>query len=220
MRRLAALSAHLSPAPRREQQHPRALPTAAADALDIPRLRVEVGADGSGRVLAEDMAALRAREQQAVAAGDYLAADKLQKLANVVGPRERPLTIDDCAPESLEDQIEVFLVHGLCVIRNVLSGDSLERARAAWLLRETAARRRFDEEHALAPPLPGSERLRLEGEKAYLFDAEGEPLRRRDGGHINHCAYRTFFDPDELCTASDEFVELLDCPKARAPPRL
>jgi hypothetical protein len=37
---------------------------------------------------------------------------------------------------------------------------------------------------------------------------------RADGAHVNHCAYRTFFDPDELTSASDAFVELLDSPKA------
>ena len=146
---------------------------------------------------------------------DYDEAAALVRLQGVVTPRPGgPLTVAECAPQTLEEQYDFFLEAGFCVILGTLEGEQLERAQAAFLRREDPARRAYEESRSLAPPVSAEDRLRLEGEKpSQLFGADGEPILRADGSPVSHGAYRTFFDNDELAEEDDVFVDLIDNPK-------
>ena len=174
----------------------------------------KLAVDARGAVLAEELAMLRQRESEAAASRNYAAATLLRDLHGVVGPKPA-LTLEDCTPDTLEQQFAFFLENGFCVIPRVLEGEALERARAAWLRREAVARRKYEEERALAPPLTAEERLEAERRNPQsLFNSDGRPVTRADGSAVGHGAYRTFFDTDHLAEEDDVFVELIDSPKA------
>ena len=75
----------------------------------------EIGAplavDGSGQVTAAAMEGLREREAAAAARRDWRLATKIADVIDVVTPRS-PLSVDDCAPPTLDGQYDFFLEHG------------------------------------------------------------------------------------------------------------
>ena len=84
-----------------------------------------------GTIVQEDLEALLQQEQAAVQAKDYRAAQLLRGTWEVLRPKPR-LTLEECAPTDVEEQVAFFLQHGFCILHGVIPAEALPRAQAAW----------------------------------------------------------------------------------------
>ena len=87
----------------------------------------------SGEVSAAALAELERRKQVAVEDEDYERAGQLRDLLETLRPRKSPLTLSDCSPPTLEQQLEFFNTHGFVVLKGALSGEKLARTQACWV---------------------------------------------------------------------------------------
>ena len=124
--------------------------------------RLEQNDDGSLTEAAIER--LRRREQELVDAREYRQAALVKDLGDVLGPQPAPLTLADCSPPALEDQIEFFIDNGFIVVPGLCEGDELARLQAAWMRAEAPERARWDDARA--------EKLRLHGDLARAADAD------------------------------------------------
>ena len=113
-----------------------------AEQMTLPR---QLEQDDSGFLVPEDVAMLEALEAEAVGRREYRLAAQLRDTLDVLTPRAGgPLTLADVAPEDPLDALRCFWENGFCVFHGLLEGTALERARAAWLRAEPAARAEFE----------------------------------------------------------------------------
>ena len=124
--------------------------------------RLAQNADGS--LSANSIERLHHREQELVAAREYRQASMVKDLLDVLQPHAAPLTLADCSPSALEDQIAFFCDKGFIVVPGLAEGDALARLQDAWMRAEAPERARWDEARA--------EQLRLHGDRARDADAE------------------------------------------------
>ena len=113
--------------------------------------------DATGAALPAELEKLRARQRRAAAEGDFHAALLLQDLLYTVEPR-RPLTLEECAPPTLEGKREFFLRNGFVVVPAVLQGEQLARVQGAWARAQAPSRALWEEAKAvgvLPEPLDG-----------------------------------------------------------------
>jgi hypothetical protein len=98
----------------------------------------------TGAALPREIEKLRARQQQAAAAGDYQAALLLEDLLFTVEPRPK-LTLEDCAPPTIEGKREFFLRYGFVVVPAVLQGERLTRVQQTWARAQAPSRALWEE---------------------------------------------------------------------------
>ena len=84
-----------------------------------------------GTIVHEDLLDLLEQEQAAAQAKDYRAAQLLRDTWEVLRPKPR-LTLEECAPTDVEEQVAFFLQHGFCILHGVIPAEALPRAQAAW----------------------------------------------------------------------------------------
>eukprot|EP01043_Picozoa_sp_COSAG02_P051109 COSAG02_NODE_5339_length_4421_cov_1.716104_5_plen_293_part_00 len=98
----------------------------------------------TGVTLPREIEKLRARQRQAVAVGDYQAALLLEDLLFSVEPRPA-LTLEDCAPSTLEAKREFFLRNGFVVVPAALQGEVLMRVQQSWARAQAPSRQLWEE---------------------------------------------------------------------------
>jgi hypothetical protein len=98
----------------------------------------------TGAALPREIEKLRARQRHAAAVGDYQAAMLLEDLLFSVEPRPA-LTLEDCAPPTLEAKREFFLRNGFVVVPAALQGQTLTRVQQSWARAQAPARALWEE---------------------------------------------------------------------------
>ena len=112
-----------------------------AEQMTLPR---PLNQDDSGFLVPEDVMMLQELEAKAVGRRDYRLAAHLRDTLDVLTPRPGgPLTLADVAPEGVNAQLSCFWENGFVVLHELLQGEALERARAAWLRAEPTYRDEF-----------------------------------------------------------------------------
>jgi hypothetical protein len=149
-----------------------------------------------GEVSQDALAALGRRKQAAAADEDFERAGQLRDLIEVLRPRpEGPLTVDECAPPTLEGQLEFFYKNGFVILKDALSGDMLARAQAGWIAAE--------------PPLEAqwlAARKHGKGVSRHSF--------REMANDAPNVARKVFAVPwDTAGNLGDDFVDLIDLPR-------
>ena len=105
----------------------RANSAAVATSTDLPRVRLR----DDGTAHPADLAMLQDAEQEAVRLRAYRRAGFLHSAFEALRPKPR-MTVEDCCPDSVDEQRAFFLQHGFIFLRNILPPDKLKRAQAAW----------------------------------------------------------------------------------------
>lgn len=95
---------------------------------DTPRPLLDEGTAASTPEMLQWLCSLR---DQAVKAHDYRRASYIHQLHECLRPKPA-LTLQDCAPESVEAKADFFLKNGFVCVENALGGAALSRAQAAW----------------------------------------------------------------------------------------
>ena len=111
----------------------------------------------TGAILPLEVEKLRQRQRHAAEQGDYQAAMLLQDLLFSVEPRPQ-LTLEECAPPTLEGKRDFFLRHGFVVVPAVLQGEQLARVQGAWARAQAPSRALWEEAKqvgVLPEPLDG-----------------------------------------------------------------
>ena len=160
LRRLGALRAQLAAAPAAGQEQQVGVVAMGRNEDVAAQIRDEclpLAVDATGAALPAELEKLRARQRRAAAEGDFHAALLLQDLLFSVEPR-RPLTLEECAPPTLEGKREFFLRNGFVVVPAVLQGEQLARVQGAWARAQAPSRALWEEAKAvgvLPEPLDG-----------------------------------------------------------------
>eukprot|EP01047_Picozoa_sp_COSAG01_P027695 COSAG01_NODE_1835_length_9084_cov_87.179481_11_plen_209_part_00 len=109
--------------------------TACVAGVELPQVRLED--DGCADLA--DLAVLQDEETRAAVAGDYRRAGFLRDLSEALLPKPR-IAVEDCLPDSVEDQHSFFLRHGFIFVRDILPADKLKVAQAAWTRAQARAK--------------------------------------------------------------------------------
>lgn len=110
--------------------------TACVAGVELPQVRLED--DGCADLA--DLAVLQDEETRAAVAGDYRRAGFLRALSEALLPKPR-IAVEDCLPDSVEDQHSFFLRHGFIFVRDILPADKLKVAQAAWTRAQARAKK-------------------------------------------------------------------------------
>jgi hypothetical protein len=111
----------------------------------------------TGAILPGEVEKLRQRQRHAADQGDYQAAMLLEDLLFSVEPRPQ-LTLEECAPPTLQGKRDFFLRNGFVVIPAVLQGEQLARVQRAWARAQAPSRALWEEAKrvgVLPEPLDG-----------------------------------------------------------------
>ena len=114
--------------------------------------------DGSGVVLASELARLEEEKAVAIAAEDFRAAAAVKSIISVVTPRPTPLPLPlesyvtgpDFTPADVEAAAVFFLEHGFCVVPGAVSDGTLSRVRQFWMPAEQDAQELWQQRSAVS----------------------------------------------------------------------
>ena len=167
---------------------------------------MQLAQNDDGSVCAEELAKLRRWRDEAVEAEDFRRAAHLHDLEAVLRPAA-PRSLAEYAPADEELQLRTFLDHGFCVIEDVLAGDALRRAQAAWLPAEQSRREQWQAAKVGLPEISAEEKL-----TAWAV-GERKPLQADRDRRERLAGYVSFFDLDRSLQEQEEFVEMALSPK-------
>ena len=148
----------------------------------------------------------------AAAKGDRVCASELARTIDVVGPKP-PLTLAGAAPCGVDAKVAQFEEHGFVCLPNVLTGETLARAQAAWERCEAPAREAWlvarECNFGIDAPASG-------GGQTFGFTTDGSPPITRKTYGLDQPYGRTgtissFLDMDMA------FLDLIHCDQSDSP---
>ena len=163
-RRLGALARHVCRAPTPPLPfllpQPEAAGAAAAADSDVEaRLRRQGGTvglplarqDRHGQLTPESVAEITAQMEAAAARRDFREAAHLQTTLDVLGPKPRPLTLEDLTAADPDTAADLLLEHGFVVLRDCVAEPDLARMRVAYEHVAAFSRAAFERQWAADP---------------------------------------------------------------------
>ena len=165
-----------------------------------PALEHPLAQRPDGAVEEYELERLREREMEAVERRHYRLATQLRDLQEALRPNQ--LTLEECAPPTLEAQYQFFLRKGFCVLPDAIEPDVLSEIQAAWSRVVEPVQKQWREDTAQCSGVSGISFQHVPDAVAARYSSP--PL------------YRTFFDIPKFLESDDAFLKLIDRPKVVA----